>query len=98
METICEAVKCLASDQGKREVIVYLKSLLISLINVCANIYVICNRKFIIAQWSTENTSCFNFFVYLFSNLVTPGFQHGASLVIIIAIKNSTHIAGDAVL
>ena len=34
--------------------------------NVCANIYVIWNRKFITVQLSTENTSCFNFFVYLF--------------------------------
>ena len=31
------------------------------------------NRKFITAQWSTENTSCFNYFVYLFFfNFVTP--------------------------
>ena len=31
------------------------------------------NRKFITAQWSTEITSCFNFFVYLFIfNFVTP--------------------------
>ena len=41
------------------------------------------NRKFITAQWSTENTSCFNFFVYFFLNFVTPVFQHGASLVFI---------------
>ena len=29
------------------------------------------NRKFITAQWSTQNTSCFNFFVYFFFNFVT---------------------------
>ena len=29
------------------------------------------NRKFITAQWSTENTSCCNFFVYFFFNFVT---------------------------
>ena len=51
---------------------VYLQSLLISLINVCANIYAIWNRKFITAQRSTENTSCFNFFVYFFYDFVTP--------------------------
>ena len=28
--------------------------------------------QFITAQWSTENTLCFNFFVYLFFNFVTP--------------------------
>ena len=28
------------------------------------------NRKFITAQWSTENTSCFNFFVYFFLFLI----------------------------
>ena len=42
------------------------------------------NRKFITAQWSIENTSCFNFFVKLFFYFVTPPppvFQHGASLV-----------------
>ena len=40
---------------------VYLQNLLRSLINVCANIIVIWNRKFITAQWSTDNTSCFNY-------------------------------------
>ena len=30
------------------------------------------NRKFITVQWSTENTSCCNFFVYLFFYFVTP--------------------------
>ena len=30
------------------------------------------NRKFITAQWSTENTSCFHFSVYFFFNFVTP--------------------------
>ena len=51
---------------------VYLQSLLISLINVCANIYVIWNRKLITAQLSTENTSYFIFFVYLFFILWPP--------------------------
>ena len=44
------------------------------------------NRKFITAQWSTENTSWFNFFVYFFFNFVIPVFQHGASLVFIIVV------------
>ena len=43
------------------------------------------NRKFITAQWSTENTSCFNFFVYFFLILWPPVFQHGASLALIIS-------------
>ena len=30
------------------------------------------NRKFITAQWSTENTSCFDFFVYFFFILCPP--------------------------
>ena len=30
------------------------------------------NRKFVTALWSTENTSCFNFFVYFFSILWPP--------------------------
>ena len=30
------------------------------------------NRKFITAQWSTENTSCFNFFVYFFFKFCDP--------------------------
>ena len=50
---------------------VYLQNLLISLIKICVNIYVIWNRKLITAQLSTENTSCFNFFVYFFFNRVS---------------------------
>ena len=35
------------------------------------------NRKFITAQWSTENTSCFNFFVCLFIfQFCDPRVQH----------------------
>ena len=30
------------------------------------------SRKFITAQWSTENTSCFNFFVYFFFKFCDP--------------------------
>ena len=56
---------------------VYLQSLLISLINVCANIYVIWNRKLITAQLSTENTSYFNFFVYFFLFCDPPCFNTG---------------------
>ena len=51
---------------------VYLQSLLISLINVCANIYVIWNKKLITAQLLTENASYFNLFVYLFFYSLTP--------------------------
>ena len=56
---------------------VYLQSLLISLINVCTNIYVIWNRKLITAQLSTENTSYFNFFVYFFLFCDPPCFNTG---------------------
>ena len=45
---------------------VYLQSLLIHFINVCANIYVIWNRKLITSQWATEKTSSFNFFKLFF--------------------------------
>ena len=54
--------------------------MLISLINVCANIYVISTRKRITAQLSTENTSCFDLFIFI---LWSPVFQHGASLIYI---------------
>ena len=74
---------------------VYLQSLLISLIKICVTIYVIWNRKLITAQLSTENTSCFNFFVYFFFNSVPPVFQHGAPLVYInISCKCDTNRAG----
>ena len=52
---------------------VYLQSLLIHFINVCAKIYVIWNRKLITSQWATEKTSSFNFFKLFFFISWPPG-------------------------
>ena len=41
-------------------------------LNLNLNILAQWNRKFVTAEWSTENTSCFNLFAYFFFNFVNP--------------------------
>ena len=57
------------------------------------------NRKFITAQWWTENTSCFNFFVYFFLILYPPNsmFQHEALLVSINVIPNLPKLTSNKI-